>query len=751
MLWTLEKRSPEDEKESKVPYDAKSFRRAKSNDPETWCTYEVAEAALKASKRWKGLGFALGDGFAGVDLDACMENGCIELWAQKIIGDLDSYCEVSPSGTGVKIFVRATLERGFKKIMGSPKVKGDKAPALEVYATGRYFCVTGDCEMSLTDQCEERQVQIDELVKLYGKQPPQRATMPATPPVPHVPGVKTAIEERARRYLAKIPDAVSGQDGHGRTFRAACILVRGFSLSVDDAYPILAEWNETHCEPPWSDYDVRRKLEEADTKASGDRGYLLNSGRYTGNDVDLSRLIDSIAGQDSETGIPVTEESAAVVVLDEMPPKPVFEPIPKLSDDILYPPGFLGELVYHNNRTAWCVQPELALAGALALLATLTGGKISGKGGTRTNLYVMGLAPSRSGKEHARKINREVLRRAGVEELIGPEDIGSHAAIYSWMAEHPTMLFQIDEIGRKFATMKDAVKSPHLWNIISVWLKLWSSADSILTGDAYADMKKTKTLTYPHAVIYGTSVPESVWGSLSKENVSDGLLARFLVFEGRGYSELENNNDPDPAPVPDELIGIARSWRELVTHSGDMNSLPSNAYPAKMTMEEDAQQRWQEHHDQVVERRRKEDDTIAAVWSGTPEKTAKLALLFAASRWKGGGYPLPVIELQDMDRAIALANYLTRRMLEKAEKHVSENQAEGDIKRVIRLLENKGGQVDGTAFSRMTQWLGKRRDEVIHELIEGKYMTRHKVGAKTKSVTVYTLITSKPEPLKLAQ
>jgi hypothetical protein len=120
----------------------------------------------------------------------------------------------------------------------------------------------------------------------------------------------------------------------------------------------------------------------------------------------------------------------------------------------------------------------------------------------------MGLAPSGGGKDHSRKLNREILIRAGRSDICGPERIGSHAGIISALAENWLTLFQIDEIGRMLATMQNAGMSPHLYNIASVLMQIYSSADTIWQGDAYGDRKKCKTLEYPHCVVYGTSVPD---------------------------------------------------------------------------------------------------------------------------------------------------------------------------------------------------------------------------------------------------
>jgi hypothetical protein len=65
--------------------------------------------------------------------------------------------------------------------------------------------------------------------------------------------------ERAMGYLAAIPPAISGQHGDLRTFQVCCRLTRGFALSDEEAFALLAEWNQ-RCEPPWSERELRDKL-----------------------------------------------------------------------------------------------------------------------------------------------------------------------------------------------------------------------------------------------------------------------------------------------------------------------------------------------------------------------------------------------------------------------------------------------------------------------------------------------------------
>src|SRR5690349_2021836 len=82
----------------------------------------------------------------GVDLDGCRnpQTGEIDEWAKTWVNKLNTYTEISPSGTGVKIFVNdVTPVLGNHVAQTGRVVKFGKKPQIEIYTTGRYFAVTG--------------------------------------------------------------------------------------------------------------------------------------------------------------------------------------------------------------------------------------------------------------------------------------------------------------------------------------------------------------------------------------------------------------------------------------------------------------------------------------------------------------------------------------------------------------------------------------------------------------------------------
>lgn len=130
----------------KVPLTTRA-KAASSTDPATWCIYEDALAAAKRHKA-NGVAFVFnGDGLGGADLDRCRNPGTGEItpWAWQLIRELNSYTEISPSGTGVKIYFRVDplpVLHANKRVIAKSN-DGGKDQAVEAYTNARYFALTG--------------------------------------------------------------------------------------------------------------------------------------------------------------------------------------------------------------------------------------------------------------------------------------------------------------------------------------------------------------------------------------------------------------------------------------------------------------------------------------------------------------------------------------------------------------------------------------------------------------------------------
>ncbi|MCA9309574.1 MAG: bifunctional DNA primase/polymerase, partial [Phycisphaerales bacterium] len=99
----------------------------------------------------------------------------------------------------------------------------------------------------------------------------------------HHPPSSVSPDQRVRRataYVNAMPESISGLNGHDRAYAAATAVVHGFDLDADTGFSILWEHFNARCDPPWSEKELRHKVEDAAGKPHDmPRGWLLNAQR----------------------------------------------------------------------------------------------------------------------------------------------------------------------------------------------------------------------------------------------------------------------------------------------------------------------------------------------------------------------------------------------------------------------------------------------------------------------------------------
>ena len=182
----------------KLPIDPKTGKAAASTDPMTWADYATAAAAA-APLGCRGIGFVLGDGIAGIDIDHCIDpaTGVVDERALAIMDAMQSYTELSPSGTGLHI-----LFYGRKPGPACRRALGDGV-GLEMYDGGRYFTVTGRSWQDPPLPLADRTAEAAEVYRKYLEKPKPAAptAAQATPVQPRQAGAQsdTDILEKAKQ------------------------------------------------------------------------------------------------------------------------------------------------------------------------------------------------------------------------------------------------------------------------------------------------------------------------------------------------------------------------------------------------------------------------------------------------------------------------------------------------------------------------------------------------------------------------
>jgi hypothetical protein len=154
MCWSYEI-PPGRKSETKVPKVAlrAGSKQASSTNPETWRPLQDAVEAYDTG-RYHGVARAVTAPYIGVDVDDCIDpaTGEIDARGAEIVEALEGYTEVSPSGTGVKIWIKGEIPRTYKK------------DGLEVYDGGRYFTLTGEAFGAAPESVPERTAELLALI-----------------------------------------------------------------------------------------------------------------------------------------------------------------------------------------------------------------------------------------------------------------------------------------------------------------------------------------------------------------------------------------------------------------------------------------------------------------------------------------------------------------------------------------------------------------------------------------------------------
>lgn len=139
-VWIAEPRLDKDGKPTgkynKAPRSPIYGMKIGANQPEQFGTFEEAKETYSYG-RYTGVGVLLtGSGIIGIDIDNVAElvktKPEVKTWLKKAIAS-GAYCEISPSNTGIRIFVIGNLDG-----------HGRKASNLEIYDNKRFLTVTGN-------------------------------------------------------------------------------------------------------------------------------------------------------------------------------------------------------------------------------------------------------------------------------------------------------------------------------------------------------------------------------------------------------------------------------------------------------------------------------------------------------------------------------------------------------------------------------------------------------------------------------
>lgn len=227
-------------KPTKIPVNPMTGGNAMSDNPSTWGAFERAvRRAAGGHLAGIGLMFA-GDDLVGIDLDDVMADGAFSNpLAEAFVRSMDTYTEVSPSGRGVKMWIRSSVPPG--RCTGTIR-HGGESVAYETYHRGRWFAVTGHVLPQYGGgQVQERTARYSRMLEL-GASPKGKPKGPAAGGgmAAATAGGAVADEEAMLRAALSHIDA----DNEGVWFRMGCCLKSWGAKEAVGGQRAKALWDE---------------------------------------------------------------------------------------------------------------------------------------------------------------------------------------------------------------------------------------------------------------------------------------------------------------------------------------------------------------------------------------------------------------------------------------------------------------------------------------------------------------------------
>lgn len=418
------------------------------------------------------------------------------------------------------------------------------------------------------------------------------------------------------------------------------------------------------------------------------------------------------------------------------------------ADDILNPPGVVGDVVAWIRETSPMFQPKFALAAGLTVCGALVGRAVKDWTGQRTNLYTLAIGNTAAGKNAPLGAVRRLVSAVGGSDkgqyklIMG--EATSASAIEAHLSVFPVRLLLIDEIGHYISTVRKAAGDVNLGTVIPALTKCWSCAADAYIGKARAldsngKFRDSITIREPCVSVYGATTPDVLFDSMATADFADGSVTRFLSFmsfDRPKYKPVAENQVPVELieKVNDVLASFGVKPHGAKTQSGASDFTP---VPRLVKSSEAAENVLDALNDYAYERMILADhgERFYLLWGRAVEMARRVALIVAAFR----DCHNPVIDEADADYAAWLIKLSLTEMCDYAKKTIADTAFEKEKKKIFAIIRAAGESgVQKSVIAIRAQSVRRQiRDEILEDLEEAGEIVKVEKVARTKPITIF--------------
>ena len=664
--WRYEQREA-GKKPTKVPYSPRTKFPVSVMDATHWGTFDEALEALNiVGNNFDGIGFVLTpkDPYCIVDLDQAEDEAQYKLVNDTFMG-LRSYTELSPSGTGLHVVMKAETGRGRKR------------HPIEVYDRSRFITFTGNVHWALP--IEYRQAEVDALL----------ASMPAEATVLSVHDGQAAPSGSDREVWDKAASASNGQKfkdlwngdftlHYNSQSEADFALVDILAFYTQNAEQIARLFRQ-------SGLGQRDKAQRADYM---DR-MIMRSFDNIPAPVDVAHvqnLVETMLKNQAAAqpaAMPVIEHSPAVppvampVIEHNLVVPPVAMPtiphetpsmLPTYSDmnkrysnmEIEFPDGLVGEIAQYIYDSSPRPVGVISLAAALGLMAGICGSAFN-VSNTGLNMYIAVLAETGTGKEAlqsgiARLMDNVSATVPAAKTFIGAGEFASSQGLMTYMQKtSKNFVSVVGECGLWLKTLSMPNAQERHSSLRRLLLDLYgkSGQRSMLHPIAYADSAKNATpIRQPAVSLLGESTQKKFFESIDEDLIAEGFVPRWMILEYEGIRVPLNRDAGKVYPsglLMDALCNLCTYCIQMI-ESLQSYHMPFTEGATELEMHFDA------FCDSQINATG--EDALRNLWSRAHMKALKLSAIIAVGR----NLAKPIIDEYCWNYAVSLVLRDTYRM-----------------------------------------------------------------------------------------
>jgi len=528
-------------KYEKIPVNVLTNNYASTKKPGNWATFNQALQHYRAGQT-NGIGFVLTnlEDYFFVDLDSCRDDqtGEIAPWANEVILKLNSYTEISPSGTGFRIIGKGALPNNDFN---------NHQRGIEMYGgmSSRNFTMTGhlieDCPSNINSVDDEI---IENIYSQYKATDSQATT--------------DLSIDRPRELPNDLPDIPSLElPAHMEIF----LIGADASEYGDDRSAALLGVTKHLYNQGYRDEEVLGLL----AKSPG--AMETASARRSGTDACLD-WIWTYTCIKARLDAPPPILNAAPLIAPIHPPVKL-----NANQGMFLLTGILKEVHDYISAKSLYPQPVYTLAASLSTCALLIGNKYRTDDDMYGNLYLISIGESGSGKESPQKSAKEIALECSLHMQLA-DGIGSGPGLEDFLkakGDNPSVLLILDEIGKLLQQLSRPNGDDH--GIMRILLKLFTATGGFYTTRLLAN-KDHSVIQNPYVNLLGSTTAGALESSLSSDDTEAGWIGRLLFFPS-------SDHRPSKQDPSNNQVALAK----IKSFSGVVDSIPS---PVIVPYDEDA-------------------------------------------------------------------------------------------------------------------------------------------------------------------